>query len=160
MTDLDRNLIRRAVGGVLFNVSNFPERAQSSLWGANMGPLNERITDAVLAAIPAPEPSADALAVARNIVNQIGDFWAERIPSAEWVPVQQQTNDELDAFAARLIRGVQAKTLREAAEALEGSSAALDPSRAVDLAYINCTRIDARELRHRADRIEKGQTDE
>lgn len=44
-------VVRRAVGGVLFNVSNFPEKAQSRLLGQNMGPLNERITDAVLDAL-------------------------------------------------------------------------------------------------------------
>lgn len=50
MTD-HRAAVRRAVGSVLFNVSNFPEAAQSQLWGKNMGPLNEKVTDAVLAAL-------------------------------------------------------------------------------------------------------------
>lgn len=53
-------------------------------------------------------PSTDereALAIARNIVNQIGDVYHERIPSPDWVQVRQETNDELDAFTARLIAG-------------------------------------------------------
>ena len=108
----------------------------------------------------ATEPSTDEMAVARNIVNQIGDLYAERIPSPDWVPVRQATNDELDAFTARLIRGVRTGTLREAAVALDATAADLDPSRPVDLAYINCTRIDAQHLRDHADRMEKGQTDD
>lgn len=51
----------RAIGGVLFNVSNFPEAAQARLLGQNMRPLNEKLADAVLAAgfrLPAA-PSAD-----------------------------------------------------------------------------------------------------
>ena len=46
-----RNKVRRAVGSVLFNASNFPERAQVGILGADMGPLNEKITDAVLKAL-------------------------------------------------------------------------------------------------------------
>lgn len=46
-----RNKISRAVGSVLFNANNFPERAQVGIWGADMGPLNEKITDAVLKAL-------------------------------------------------------------------------------------------------------------
>ena len=49
---------------------------------------------------------ADILAVARNIVNQIGDLWAEKIPSEKWVPVRQATNDRLDEFTAGLIETV------------------------------------------------------
>lgn len=48
-----------------------------------------------------------AIDIARNIINQIGDLWAERIPSEDWVKVRQSTNDELDAFAARLIETYQ-----------------------------------------------------
>jgi hypothetical protein len=55
-------------------------------------------------ALQAWVPNEDELAIARNIVNQIGDVYAEHIPSPEWVPVRQQTNDKLDAFAALLIR--------------------------------------------------------
>lgn len=46
----EREALTRAVGAILFNVNNFPERAQRYLLGANMAPLNAKITDAVQAA--------------------------------------------------------------------------------------------------------------
>ncbi|WP_217181587.1 hypothetical protein [Streptomyces sp. AC495_CC817] len=46
----------------------------------------------------------EPLAVARNIINQIGDIYHERIPSPDWVKTRQETNDELDTFVASLIR--------------------------------------------------------
>ena len=49
-----------------------------------------------------------------------------------------------------------AQVLRDAAEALDASASHLDPKHPVELTYINCTRIDAQELRHRANRIEGG----
>lgn len=41
--------------------------------------------------------------LARNIINQIGDIYSERIPSDQWVPVRQETNDLLDEFVAGLL---------------------------------------------------------
>lgn len=58
-----RAIVRRAVGGVLFHVTNFPERAQPYLLGENMGPLNEKITEAVLAALGLP--------VSRDLVRRV-----------------------------------------------------------------------------------------
>lgn len=49
-----REQIGTAVGGVLFNVSNYPEQAQSRLWGRDIGPLREKVTDAVLAVLSTP----------------------------------------------------------------------------------------------------------
>jgi hypothetical protein len=46
----DYAALDRAIGEVLFNVSNFPPAAQSRLLGQNMRPLNEKLADAVLAA--------------------------------------------------------------------------------------------------------------
>ena len=46
----DRLAAERAIGAVLFNVRNFPEKAQVRLLGQDMAPLNEKLTDAVLAA--------------------------------------------------------------------------------------------------------------
>ena len=60
--------------------------------------------------------------------------------------------DHVDA-----LRAVKAETLREAADAIEKSASSLSPHNPGELAYINCTRIDARELRLRADQIEKGE---
>lgn len=45
--------IDRAIGSVLFSVSNFPERAQPRLLGTDMAPLRSKILDAVLDAIEA-----------------------------------------------------------------------------------------------------------
>lgn len=60
-------------------------------------------------------------------------------------------------LASPVIRRIQAEVLREAADALSVGTSNLNPANPVELAYINCTRIDANELRHRADRIEKGE---
>lgn len=46
----DYQALDRAIGAVLFNVSNFPERAQARLLGQNMRPLTEKLVDAVKAA--------------------------------------------------------------------------------------------------------------
>lgn len=46
----EREALRIAVGRVLFNASNFPERVQARLLGQDMAPLNEKLTVAVLAA--------------------------------------------------------------------------------------------------------------
>lgn len=46
----DRLAAERAIGAVLFNVSNFPEKAQVRLLGQDMAPLNDKLTDAVLSA--------------------------------------------------------------------------------------------------------------
>lgn len=65
-----------------------------------------------------PTPTSEDLAIARNIVNQLGDHFSELIPSTAWVSVRQSTNDELDAFVAGLI----ARRIRE----LEAEQAARD----------------------------------
>lgn len=41
---------------------------------------------------------------ARAIVNFMGDMYAERITSDDWVPVRQATNDAADAAIAHLLR--------------------------------------------------------
>ncbi len=61
----------------------------------------------------------------------------------------------LAAAVMPLVKRAQAEALREAAGALDASVAGLDPERSIDISYINCTRIDAQELRRRADEIEK-----
>jgi hypothetical protein len=56
----DYAALDRAIGAVLFNASNFPERVQSRLLGQNMRPLNEKLADAVLAAgFRRPSPPTD-----------------------------------------------------------------------------------------------------
>lgn len=62
----------------------------------------------------------DELMLARNIVNQLGELWCERILSAEWVHVRQATNDLADEFVSGLIhkhtQGVFEAGRREGAE--------------------------------------------
>lgn len=61
MSDLDRDAIRVAIGGVLFNAMNFPKCAIPYLLGQDMQPLNDKITDAVLDAltsVPKPEEAS------------------------------------------------------------------------------------------------------
>lgn len=49
--EMTRRKVQSAVGGVLFNVSNFPQEAQTRLLGRDMAPLRDKITDAVLDAL-------------------------------------------------------------------------------------------------------------
>lgn len=51
MAETDRDAVSQAIGAVLFNASNFPERAQSRLLGQDMGPLRAKLTAAVLDAL-------------------------------------------------------------------------------------------------------------
>jgi hypothetical protein len=36
--------------------------------------------------------------IAYNIVNQLADFYSEKIPSQDWIEVRQASNDQLDTF--------------------------------------------------------------
>lgn len=47
----------RAIGEVLFNVGNFPERVQSRLLGQDMWPLRQRLVLAVKDAVDISEKS-------------------------------------------------------------------------------------------------------
>jgi len=51
--------IRDAVGGVLFNASNYPEPVRSRILGQDTRPLTEKVVRAVMAAISAPQPVRD-----------------------------------------------------------------------------------------------------
>lgn len=71
----------QAIGEVLFNVSNFPERAQSRLLGQDMWPLRQRIVLAVKDALlsdEAVERAAYAMYLDRPLeLDQEGsDDWA------------------------------------------------------------------------------------
>lgn len=46
-------VLRVAVGAVLWNVSNYPARAQARMLGQDTRPLTEKVTEAVLAALAA-----------------------------------------------------------------------------------------------------------
>lgn len=47
----DREKIDLAVGEVLVEVSNYPSGARSALWGQDIGLLQDKVTEAVLAVI-------------------------------------------------------------------------------------------------------------
>lgn len=76
---------------------------------------------AVASAHRISEPRSPELALARNIVNQIGDLLSERVPSDEWVKARQETNDELDLWVSNLIAD-RLQVAREASRA-EGYAA-------------------------------------
>ncbi len=123
-----RDLIRRAVGGVLFNVSNFPEKVQTALLGQNMGPLNEKITDAVSAAIRRPVqgiPTDDgreayelAIDMLEDLIVATGALPAEHSPEIQKTagalvyklarrPVQgEPTGDEREALFATVRKAI------------------------------------------------------
>lgn len=113
-----RAAVRRAVGGVLFNASNFPERVQTRLLGQDMGPLNEKITDAVIEAIAR---SSETLTIPRPHVpyGPIG------------VPEHEADADYLDHAASNLegryevggsnVRATVVRLLRHTAAALRAA---------------------------------------
>ena len=55
----DREAVETVVGRVLWNAANFPERAQPGMLGANIMPLTNLVTDAVMAVL---RPLADVQA--------------------------------------------------------------------------------------------------
>lgn len=46
----DTDALQRAIGGVLFNTSNYPERARRYIMGTSTAPLNAKLVEAILAA--------------------------------------------------------------------------------------------------------------
>ena len=52
---IERESLRSAILGVLWNASNYPEKVQARLLGQDMGPLTDRVTDAVIAHLAAPK---------------------------------------------------------------------------------------------------------
>ena len=58
----DREAVETVVGRVLWNAANFPERAQPGMLGANIMPLTNLVTDAVMAVLrPVADAQAEAL---------------------------------------------------------------------------------------------------
>lgn len=79
--------------------------------------------------------------------------WADGVARDDDMhPVDGSIGEEFDRWLAAR----DAQVLRDAADALDASASRMDPKHPIELSYINCTRIDAQELRHRADRIEGG----
>lgn len=72
--------VRAAVGSVLWNASNYPERVQARMLGQDTAPLRDKVTDAVLAALAPAAPAAlttaaelDALPIGAVVVDRHGD---------------------------------------------------------------------------------------
>lgn len=64
------DVIRRALGEVLWNASNYPDRVQPYILGQNTAPLRDKATDAVMAALRvagALGAAIDDLATAGNL---------------------------------------------------------------------------------------------
>lgn len=72
-------------------------------------------------------------------------------------PISGRSFDEAGLEFDRWLAAHDAEVLREAATALGETIRGLNRSNPLELAYINCTHIDAQELRHRANRIERGE---
>jgi hypothetical protein len=69
-----------AVGGVLFNVSNFPERAQSRLLGQDIAPLRGKIVTAILGVlgdIRIPRASTIAVPHTPEEIHAAADVWCD-----------------------------------------------------------------------------------
>ena len=78
--------LQAAIGGVLFNVSNFPERVQSRLLGQDTGPLNAKLTTAVLnsqwltqhdAEVRADQREQDALVAVSMADNEVDGYYGQ-----------------------------------------------------------------------------------
>lgn len=65
--------------------------------------------------------------------------------------------DQIRSEITRWLAAHDAEVLREAANALDETIQGLNHLNPLELAYINCTHIDAQEVRHRAARIERGE---
>lgn len=54
-----REQINSAVGEALFNASNYPRAAMPHILGHDIGPLRNKVTEAVMAALSQPNPTAE-----------------------------------------------------------------------------------------------------
>lgn len=86
-TDDEREALRIAVGRVLFNASNFPEKVQTRLLGQDMAPLNAKLLDAVLDAgfrLQIPVSDAEVEAAMRSWFDATGSFAMASVEVKDW----------------------------------------------------------------------------
>lgn len=109
----DYAALDRAIGAVLFNASNFPDKVQTRILGQNMRPLTEKLVDAVLAAgfhrqgiertLDSPQLTA-ALAQAQDIITaddeRLARVRAATGPAYAAVPHFQPLRDLVAALGA------------------------------------------------------------
>ncbi|MCJ1709283.1 hypothetical protein [Microbacterium sp. VKM Ac-2923] len=95
-----RERIDAAVGSVLFNVSNFPEKAQSRLLGQDMAVLRARLTEAVLDTVSAP-PADDVRGLCDQCGNSFDEHYCAPIPSCIHLPAEGDDREALIAVFER-----------------------------------------------------------
>ena len=98
----DRATLRSTVMGVLWNASNFPEKVQARLLGQDMGPLADRVTDAVCAHLSVRDstPTGDAAALIADLRDEAGNW----DPEGEVGPRFTAAADALEASEAEIGR--------------------------------------------------------
>lgn len=72
---VDREVLRVAVGGVLFNAMNYPELVQARILGQDTRPLTEKVVDAVLAARGDAAPSVVRQMAAQQGISEWEAGW-------------------------------------------------------------------------------------
>lgn len=82
--------IDRAVGGVVWNAANYPEAAQSRMLGADISPLREKITSAVMPVVKraqaaAIREAADALNEDFQSIPAWTEAYREGVRTDEWM---------------------------------------------------------------------------
>ena len=80
---IERKALRSAIGSVLFNASNYPEKVASRIMGQDIGPLIEKVTRAVMERLAAQSASGE-----------------ERATKAQWgVRYQTSTGSEVHTLS-------------------------------------------------------------
>ena len=88
-SDSEREALQRTLTNVLSNASNFPSKAIPYLLGQNMGPLNAKVADAVLARgfrLPVPVEQSDKEVLDGLAVAMLGTTDGDLIPNDSEVP--------------------------------------------------------------------------
>lgn len=98
--DTTRALIDRAVGAVLFNASNYPERVQSRILGQDTSPLREKVTDAVLAVLPEHSDSEWVRALIAEAREHYSGYAFELLAPTSWPVTMRQLADALETAVA------------------------------------------------------------
>lgn len=92
--------IARAIGGVVWNAANYPEAAQSRILGADIGPLREKITAAVMPLVKRAQ--AEAWEDARRSVRTLPHWYNtdDRYGEFDLQPLGPDETSEAGAFMA------------------------------------------------------------
>ena len=111
-----REAVRRAVAGVVANVSNWPDGAQVALLGRDLSAPIDAITAAALAVVREHLPvKPDRKVVERALLSASGDWDMSPLDRSRMVTAQ--THAVLDLWPGRPEAEVKAEALREFADA-------------------------------------------